>query len=132
MTENMNNEENVEKQNKDKFDAIITKADIYRFRNRKTWFAKKLKNKDEKLYANQLLRQYYKMFDTIRLSEFEMIKDIIYNEVLKFRIQGRIDDDQHNEWIYSASSVNALHKIQKRIEDLRKKLGIEDTPPKDK
>ena len=119
MTENVENQPTETNNPKD---AVLTKAAIRNFRHKKTWFIKKFDKGDERVFANGVLRQYLKLFNPVRLSQFEIIKEIVYGEVLKFRIQGRMDRD--DDWVYCQSSVNAYHKLQKRIEELRRKLGL--------
>ena len=101
---------------------ILTKRLIGAIRRRKTWFINKLPKEEEKEYANEILERYLKMFKVMTVSEFELMKEIVYQEVLKFRLRILMDTviDGH---VYHFH-VKTLHILEDKILTYQKKLGI--------
>ncbi len=111
--------ENTVNQNEAKPDEILSKKDIDRIRNRKTWLLKKVCNKDEQRYTNGLLREYIAMLQPITRKQFDVLKSLLYQEVLKYRIELQIAE--HGGFM---GTVEMLSSIEGRIVQLKKSLGL--------
>ena len=124
MTENAGNQNEIESKVKD---AFLTQEDLKIFRSRRTWFIKRLPTVEERKYAKETLETYLENYPNIKLDQFELIKDIVYEEILKFRVQQLLNKA---EAIY-VTPVRVLHEIEDKLIVLKKKLkfklkGVDD------
>jgi hypothetical protein len=105
-------------------DKILTSRDIKAFKKRDTWFINQLRLEEEKKYANEVLDQYLRNFKNLCLSQFEIIEDIVYKEVLKFRVQGHL-----NKWDPEGCDLSRARRLtffENKIRALKKRLGIKN------
>ena len=100
--------------NKNNTENFLNAKDIALIRRRKTWFINKLTVAEEIQYANERLRYYIAAYSKIKMEQFELIKDIIYEEVIKHRF--------HN-WVNKETDVVAIEQLMKSIHSMNDKIG---------
>ena len=103
-----------------KHDSVLTDSAIRGIRSRKTWFVKYLVDDKEKKLANELIRKYLDMSNQLTLGQFELIKDLVYQEIMQFRTeQGMKGNSDHLHVL-----MESLCKLTRRIDEIKKRLNI--------
>ena len=103
-----------------KRNAVLTEADIKKFRSMNTWFVRRLLNLREKYFADALLRKYLGMFDPIHFGEFELIQDLVHEEAMLFRMERMMKGNDHPPHVL----MDTICRLTRRIDDLKSRLGV--------
>lgn len=82
------------------------------------------KLREEKTVAQQLLKKYLKDYTIETISDRNTLKNLIYLEVLNFRLQERLNDIHYETKSSPKDIVKTIHENIQEISELKEKLGI--------
>lgn len=82
------------------------------------------KLKEEKQAALQLLKKYLQDYTIETISDRNTLKNLIYLEVLNFRLQERLNDIHSETKASPKDIVKTIHENIEQITELKEKLGI--------
>lgn len=82
------------------------------------------KIKEEKQAATQLLKKYLQDYTIETISDRNTLKNLIYLEVLNFRLQERLNDIHKETKSSPKDIVKTIHENIEQITALKEKLGI--------
>jgi len=95
--------------------------------------AERFTDETEKKLAIQLFDNYLQNFEFRDYNEITLVADLIYEEILKERIQkdiNKISEDESNNYI-SDKIIGSLHSVEDRILSLKERLHISSNQDKD-
>ena len=86
----------------------------------------RFKNADEKILAEEFFDSYLENYEFESFADIQNVSDLVYEEVLKHRIQKQIDEilaEKSNKYVPD-KTISSLHNIEERIWNLKEKAGI--------
>ena len=121
------------RQNKTRAISSLEKEARINVWTRQIAIAERFTDEEEKKLAVQLFDNYLQNFEFCDYNEITLVADLIYEEILKERIQkdiNKISDDESNHYI-SDKIINSLHSVEDRILSLKERLHISSNQDKD-
>lgn len=115
------------KQNQNKSDTELLQQAQINIARKKFSIDERFIDKKEALDAKELFDSYVGYYGFEKLSDLEILGDLIYEEILKRRIQNHLNQIHKNnpDSYISKNSLQGLHDVEQRILELKVKLGIE-------
>ena len=81
----------------------------------------------ERKQAKTLLLKYLGDFSIETIADKNTLKQMIYFEVIQFRLQTKLNETYKRDQVVPASSLRTLHENSKTIKELKDSLGLNKT-----
>lgn len=121
------------KQNQDKSDADLMKQAQVNLARKRFSIDDRFIDKAETKTAQELFDSYVAYYGFQKLTDLESLGDLIYEEMLKRRIQKHLNtlNEKSKDTYITKNDLQGLHDVEARIWELKIKLGIDSEDKQD-